>query len=56
MKKHVVQQPKNQKNEDLKMQKINLNVNDDKFEVLEDAVAPSLGINCKHGILGVWCN
>ncbi|MGX7025994.1 hypothetical protein [Vagococcus hydrophili] len=26
------------------------------FEILEDAITPSWGINCRKGSFGIWCN
>lgn len=38
------------------IKKMDLKSVNKQFEILEDAVAPSWGINCRKGSFGIWCN
>lgn len=44
------------KDNKVKMDKVDVKSANKDFEILEDTVAPSLGFNCRHGKWGVWCN
>jgi hypothetical protein len=44
------------KKENFKIEKVNVAAANKDFEILEDTVAPSWGINCRHGSFGIWCN